>query len=202
MAVGWYKWRRRGVRGLLVAFLLYLTFLVAGAFTTAPTAPRGTTTSSTAPGVSSRERLYIVEQTEQAVMARIGAMKSTLLALASSVLVAGQNTTSGTPTTGSEITATVDGVATTFSNAFTVPASADIGPNLLPNVNDPQAVQAQDVCPGYTASGVEKTATGFTAKLSLAGEPVSNISAACIGVTIKLAQRDSLGCFQSVTIHQ
>lgn len=120
-------------------------------------------------------------------MARIGAMKSSLLALASSVLVAGQNTTSGTPTTGSEITATVDGVATTFSNAFTVPASADIGPNLLPNVNDPQAVQAQDVCPGYMASGVEKTATGFTAKLSLAGEPVSIIPEAGTGVTSKLA---------------
>ena len=198
MAAGWYKWRRRGVRGLLVAFLLYLTFLVASAFTATATitAPRGITTSSTAPGTSSRERLYIVEHTQQAVMARIGAMKSTFFALASSALVAGQNTTSGTPTTGSEITATVDGVATTFSNAFTVPASADIGPNLLPNIKDPQAVQAQDVCPGYMASDVEKTSSGFTAMLSLAGEPVSIFPAVCIIVTHPLDQMVPLGSLQ------
>jgi hypothetical protein len=167
MAASWYKWRRRGVQYLFVAFLLYLTFLVAGAFTT-------TATPTASPG----ERLYIVEQTEQAVMARLGTMKSTLFALASSVLVTGQSTsnneTSGTPTTNSAITATVDGVATTFSNAFTVPAAADIGPNLLPNIKDPQAPQAQELCPGYTAGGVEKTANGFSAILSLAGEPVSD----------------------------
>jgi hypothetical protein len=153
MAACWYKWRRRGVRYLFVAFLLYLTFFAAGAFTT-------TASSTTDPG----ERLRIVEQTEQAVMARLGTMKSTLFALASSVLVTGQSTsdneTSGTPTTNSAISATVDGVATTFSNAFTVPAS--------------QAPQAQELCPGYTAGEVEKTANGFTAILSLAGEPVSD----------------------------
>jgi len=168
MAASWYKWRRRGVRYLFVAFLLYLTFFAAGAFTTSTTHSRA----------SSGERLYIVEQTEQAVMARLGTMKSTLYALASSVLVTGQSTsnneTSGTPTTNAEITATVNGVTTAFSNAFTVPAAADIGPNLLPNVKDPQAVQAQEVCPGYTAGEVEKTANGFTAILSLAGEPVSD----------------------------
>ena len=177
MAVSWYKWRRRGVRYLLAAFLLYLTFFAAGAFTT-------TTRSTPTPlsSANSAERLYFVEQTEQAVMARLGTMKSSLLALASSVLVTGQSTagneTSGTPTTNSEITATVNGVTTAFSNAFTVPAEADIGPNLLPNIKDPQAVQAQDVCPGYTAGEVEKTASGFTAILSLAGEPVSDLSMA------------------------
>jgi len=175
MAACWYKWRRRGVRYLFVAFLLYLTFYAAGAFTT-------TSNSALLSSASSAERFYIVEQTEQAVMARLGTMKSSLLALASSVLVTGQsssgNETSGTPTTNSEITATVNGVTTAFSNAFTVPAAADIGPNLLPNVKDPQAVQAQDVCPGYTAGEVEKTANGFTAILSLAGEPVSGISTA------------------------
>ena len=181
MAVSWYKWRRRGVRYLFVAFLLYLTFFAAGAFTT--TATRSTSTSTPlSSSATSAERLYFVEQTEQAVMARLGTMKSSLLALASSVLVTGQSTagneTSGTPTTNSEITATVNGVTTAFSNAFTVPAEADIGPNLLPNIKDPQAVQAQDVCPGYKAGEVEKTADGFTAILSLAGEPVSYISMA------------------------
>jgi hypothetical protein len=176
MAVGWYKWRRRGVRYLFVAFLLYLTFFAAGAFTS------GNTTPTSIPSAKSAERLYFVEQTEQAVMARLGTMKSSLLALASSVLVTGQSTsgneTSGTPTTNSEITATVNEVTTAFSNAFTVPAAADIGPNLLPNIKDPQAVQAQDVCPGYKAGEVEKTAHGFTAILSLAGEAVSDISMA------------------------
>ena len=177
MAVSWYKWRRRGVRYLFVAFLLYLTFFAAGAFTTVS---RSTPTPLSS--ANSAERLYFVEQTGQAVMARLGTMKSSLLALASSVLVTGQSTagneTSGTPTTNSEITATVNGVTTAFSNAFTVPAEADIGPNLLPNIKDPQAVQAQDVCPGYTAGEVEKTASGFTAILSLAGEPVSDFSMA------------------------
>jgi hypothetical protein len=172
MAVCWYKWRRRGVRYLFVASLLYLTFLITGAFT------------ATIPRASSSERHYIVEQTEQAVMAHIGTMKSTLFALASAVLVASQNTTDGTPTTNNEITATVNGVTTAFSNAFTVPASADIGPNLLPNIKDPQAVQAQDVCPGYMAGEVEKTAHGFTAILSLAGEPVSDLLKAYINVSL------------------
>jgi hypothetical protein len=161
MAVGWYKWRRRGVRYLFTS---------------------DNTTSTSLSSDSSAERLYFDGQTEQAIMARLGTMKSSLLALASSVLVTGQSTsgneTSGTPTTNSEITATVNGVTTAFSNAFTVPAAADIGPNLLPNIKDPQAVQAQDVCPGYIAGEVEKTAHGFTAILSLAGEPVSDTSMA------------------------
>jgi hypothetical protein len=175
MAACWYKWRRRGVRYLFVASLLYLTFLITGAFTA--TTPRAGSSSG---------RHYIVEQTEQAVMAHIGTMKSTLFALASSVLVASQNTSDGTPTTNNEITATVNGVTTAFSNAFTVPASADIGPNLLPNIKDPQAVQAQDVCPGYTAGEVEKTAHGFTAILSLAGQPVRDLLKAHIPVSLDL----------------
>jgi hypothetical protein len=175
MAACWYKWRRRGVRYLFVASLLYLTFLITGAFTAKT--PRASSPS---------ERHYIVEQTEQAVMAHIGTMKSTLFALASSVLVASQNTTDGTPTTNNEITATVNGVTTAFSNAFTVPAAADIGPNLLPNVKDPQAVQAQDVCPGYMAGEVEKTAHGFTAILSLAGAPVRDLLKASISVSLDI----------------
>ena len=69
-------------------------------------------------------------------------------------------------------TVTIDGTPTTFNVPFTVPASADVGPNLLPNIYDPQATQAQDVCPGYTASNVEYTESGFTASLTLAGAPV------------------------------
>lgn len=69
-------------------------------------------------------------------------------------------------------TATVNGTPTTFSVAFTVPASADTGPNILPNVKDPSAKQAQQLCPGYTASNVQRSKYGFTASLSMAGDAV------------------------------
>jgi hypothetical protein len=171
----WYKVRRRSVRCLFAASVFYLIFLAAEAYTSSiPTKAFETATKQDSTP-------YSVDQPGQDFMARIGSMRSAFFALASTTLVASQNATSydgesiassGTPTTDNVVTATIDGVATTFSNAFTVPASADIGPNLLPNVRDPHAVQAQDVCPGYTASGVEKTANGFTATLNLAGEPV------------------------------
>jgi alpha-glucosidase len=56
------------------------------------------------------------------------------------------------------------------SPIFTIPASADEGAPLLPNIQDPQAVDAQKVCPGYIASDVEQNQFGFTATLSLAGD--------------------------------
>lgn len=52
-----------------------------------------------------------------------------------------------------------------------MPASVDEGPNLLPNTQDPDAVDAQDACPGYKASQVKEDAHGLTAILTLAGEP-------------------------------
>lgn len=157
---------------MLLGLLLYSTFVALSAlFYLTPD-------TGASPGRGSNYQL--VNQADSPFMARIGSMRSAFLALASSTLAAGQDSSSNagasgttpTATTDSIITATVNGTASTFSNAFTVPASADIGPNLLPNVQDPHAVQAQDVCPGYTASDVEKTANGFTAILSLAGEPV------------------------------
>lgn len=54
---------------------------------------------------------------------------------------------------------------------FTVPASADIGKNVLPNIMDPLAIDAQAVCPGYKASNVRNTKGGFYADLDLAGAP-------------------------------
>ena len=101
--------------------------------------------------------------------------------LAFSGLVAGQSSTSqpadglttaagtATATVG---TATINGTPTTYSVAFTVPAAADVGPNILPNVKDPSAKQAQQLCPGYTASNVQRTKYGFSASLSLAGDAV------------------------------
>lgn len=70
------------------------------------------------------------------------------------------------------------GLATTTTTSwraiFTVPSDADKGQNILPNVQDPQAVNVQDVCPGYKASGVTDTANGFTANLDIAG-PACNV---------------------------
>lgn len=175
MAGRWYKdGRRRCVRALVVVFLLYSTFLVLCALAGISQTPARSEATT-----EQESKYQFFDQTGSPVMARIGSMKSALLALASSALVASQNASSdasaassGSPTTDSVITATIDGTATTFSNAFTVPAAADIGPNLQPNVQDPNAVKAQDVCPGYTATEVEKTSTGFTAMLNLAGAPV------------------------------
>lgn len=59
---------------------------------------------------------------------------------------------------------------TSYRAVFTVPASAQNGLPVLPNINDPQAVNAQDVCPGYTASNVVRTPFGLTASLQLAGK--------------------------------
>lgn len=60
-------------------------------------------------------------------------------------------------------------VSTSERAVFTVPASADVGQPLLPNINDPEAVDAQTVCPGYLATNVQTSDTGLTADLNLAG---------------------------------
>lgn len=60
---------------------------------------------------------------------------------------------------------------TSLQPQFTVPASADIGVALLPNIYDPEAVDAQIACPGYFATSIDLTAYGLQARLKLAGEP-------------------------------
>lgn len=67
-------------------------------------------------------------------------------------------------------TSSQTGTTTSYREVFTVPADSDVGQPLLPNVEDPEAVDAQSVCPGYTASNVQNTTTGFTADLSLGGD--------------------------------
>jgi hypothetical protein len=78
-------------------------------------------------------------------------------------------TTSDLPT--SVVTVDINGTPTTFRDVFTIPASADVGQNLLPNIQDPDAVNAQDVCPGYSASQLQEKNNGLTALLTLAGKP-------------------------------
>ena len=60
------------------------------------------------------------------------------------------------------------------SPIFTLPASADVGKDILANIHDPEAVDAQTVCPGYKAFNVHETAGGLTADLGLAG-PACNV---------------------------
>lgn len=52
--------------------------------------------------------------------------------------------------------------------------SIDAAPTLVPNIYDPTAPNAQNVCPGYTASNVANIKQGFTADLNLAG-PACNV---------------------------
>ena len=52
-----------------------------------------------------------------------------------------------------------------------MPEEADAGASVLPNILDPDAIDAQTVCPGYKASNVQNNDLGFTATLDLAGEP-------------------------------
>ncbi|MCJ1288350.1 hypothetical protein MMC26_007705 [Xylographa opegraphella] len=63
---------------------------------------------------------------------------------------------------------------TTFAPLFAVPGAADSGATLLPNIDDPNAADAQTICPGYTSSNVLRTPYGLTAILTLAG-PACNI---------------------------
>lgn len=73
-------------------------------------------------------------------------------------------------TLGQSSTATTTADATTgYRTVFTVPADADAGQPVIPNIVDPEAVDVQNVCPGYTASNVQTSDTGLTADLDLAG---------------------------------
>ena len=69
------------------------------------------------------------------------------------------------------MTTVVAGTTIIYKPEPTLPSAVDNGAPLLPNINDPEAVDAQTVCPGYTASNVVKSALGFSATLTLAGKP-------------------------------
>jgi alpha-glucosidase len=76
--------------------------------------------------------------------------------------------------------------------AYTVSAQT---PTIIPNIDDPNAVNAQKVCPGYKASSVKNTATGFTATLTLAG-PACNVygmDVGSLGLTVEYQAQDRLG---------
>lgn len=95
--------------------------------------------------------------------------------------------------TGSPV-ATVSGTVSTFRPIFTVPPAADVGATLLPNIYDPQAVDAQSVCPGYTASGVVSSPYGLSATLTLAGSPcnVYGTDIETLNLTVEYQSTDRL----------
>ncbi len=63
----------------------------------------------------------------------------------------------------------ISGTSPSSRNIFTVPSAADFGANLIPNIQDPQAKNAQVVCPGYIATNVLRNSLGLTATLTIAG---------------------------------
>jgi alpha-glucosidase len=103
-----------------------------------------------------------------AVMTHTGFVQASALLSSLLVLTAGQS-----PTTSSQSgwSTTLAGTPTYFNPVFTIPPSADEGVEQIPNIYDPQAVDAQDVCPGYTASDLQHDDRGLTATLTLAGKP-------------------------------
>ena len=91
-------------------------------------------------------------------------------------------------------TATPSGTTTSYRSIFTVPADADVGASLLPNVQDPKAVDAQSVCPGYLATDAVRTASGLTATLILAGDPcnVYGTDIRTLNLTVEYQSADRL----------
>ena len=91
---------------------------------------------------------------------------------AQSSTVFGTDTVNTLSTAGPSATIAPSGTDTeTFRPLFTIPSNSDNGAILIPNIQDPEAVDAQTVCPGYTASNVKRSPFGLTATLTLAGEP-------------------------------
>ncbi|KAI1858944.1 uncharacterized protein JN550_012302 [Neoarthrinium moseri] len=62
----------------------------------------------------------------------------------------------------------------TESPTPTLASSVNYAPSVTPNVDDPTAPDAQEVCPGYVASNFVEHDAGFTADLTLAG-PACNV---------------------------
>lgn len=106
-------------------------------------------------------------------MARWTALRASALSLLS-ILPASYAQNSTAPTRTSSPVATIAGQVVTYSPQYTIPASVDDGAPLIPNIIDPQAVNAQSVCPGYKASNLVQNDLGFNAQLTLAG-PACNV---------------------------
>ncbi|KAI9794062.1 MAG: hypothetical protein M1816_006687 [Peltula sp. TS41687] len=94
-----------------------------------------------------------------------------LTALVSTALVLGHVQAQSSILLPSSVTTGDQASTTSFRSIISVPPSAGTGAPLLPNIQDPQAVDPQTICPGYTASNVVSSGSKLTAQLSLAGKP-------------------------------
>jgi alpha-glucosidase len=103
-------------------------------------------------------------------MARTSFLQASAVLASFLSLTHAQASQSAAPTNSGWST-TLNGTPTSFRSVFTIPASADVGADVLPNIQDPKAVNAQDVCPGYKASQLQQTDAGIRAVLTLAGAP-------------------------------
>ncbi|KAK3899465.1 exo-beta-1,3-glucanase, partial [Staphylotrichum tortipilum] len=94
-----------------------------------------------------------------------------LFTLTTLALLAGLSLRSGSPVPSPTPVSFTPTTPAQTTPVFTIPATADIGRAILPNIHDPSAVDAQTACPGYRAANVRTTARGgWTAELRLAGE--------------------------------
>ncbi|KAL6705927.1 hypothetical protein ACN47E_006206 [Coniothyrium glycines] len=100
-------------------------------------------------------------------MARTSFLQASALSFLFLTLTTGQ---SPTISANDGFSTTLNGTPTFFRSVFTIPASADKGADLISNIQDPQAVNAQDICPGYKASELKESDRGLTATLTLAGK--------------------------------
>ncbi len=91
-------------------------------------------------------------------------------------------------------TSSAAGATTSSGPISTVPSDVDDSGPQVPNIYDSQAINAQDVCPGYTASNIVKTPYGLTADLILAGAAcnVYGTDVEALNLTIEYQSDDRL----------
>ncbi|KFY58630.1 hypothetical protein V496_06026 [Pseudogymnoascus sp. VKM F-4515 (FW-2607)] len=84
--------------------------------------------------------------------------------------------------------------ATTYPPEKTVPASANLGKHMIVTHQDPDAIDPQDVCPGYKAKNVVRSEYGLTATLILAGEAcnVYGTDIESLNLTVQYQSNDRL----------
>lgn len=90
---------------------------------------------------------------------------------------------------------------TSYRAIKTLPASINDGVTLLPNLFDPQAINPQDVCPGYMASNIARTKRGLTARLTLAGTAcnVYGTDVTDLNLTVEYQAQDRLNIYITPT---
>ena len=90
-------------------------------------------------------------------------MRVVVITIASSLLCAG----AAAVQRGASSTTTAS--PTSWRSIPTLPSDIDQGKKLLANLEDPNAKDAQKLCPGYTATNVRNSPGGLSARLVLAG---------------------------------